>query len=42
MEALELNQMLVKDTHHRVKNNLQAIISMVRMHDLPERIKADL
>lgn len=42
MEAVDLNQMLVRDTHHRVKNNLQAIVSMVRMHDLPEGIKSDL
>jgi two-component sensor histidine kinase len=40
--ALELNRMLVKDTHHRVKNNLQSIMSMVRMHALPDRLKLDL
>jgi two-component sensor histidine kinase len=42
VEALELNQMLVRDTHHRVKNNLQAIMSMVRMHPLPAVLKQDL
>jgi two-component sensor histidine kinase len=42
VEALELNRMLVRDTHHRVKNNLQAIMSMVRMHGLPEQLKSDL
>lgn len=41
-EALELNRILVKDTHHRVKNNLQAIMSMVRMHTLPDSLKTDL
>lgn len=41
-DALDLNRLLVKDTHHRVKNNLQSIISMVRMHGLPDRLKADL
>lgn len=41
-EALHLNRLLVKDTHHRVKNNLQAVMSMVRMHDLPGELKADL
>lgn len=41
-EALNLNRLLVKDTHHRVKNNLQAVMSMVRMHDLPGELKADL
>lgn len=42
MEALDLNRLLVKDTHHRVKNNLQAIMSMVRMHKLPGDLKSDL
>ncbi|MBX3530036.1 MAG: ATP-binding protein [Rhizobiaceae bacterium] len=41
-EALEHNRMLVRDTHHRVKNNLQAIMSLVRLHPVPEDIKADL
>ena len=41
-DALDLNRLLVKDTHHRVKNNLQSIMSMVRMHVLPDRLKADL
>jgi len=41
-EALDLNRMLVRDTHHRVKNNLQAIISLVRMHPLPAELKEDL
>lgn len=41
-DALELNRMLVKDTHHRVKNNLQAIMSMVRMHALPAELKTAL
>jgi two-component sensor histidine kinase len=42
ISALELNRMLVKDTHHRVKNNLQSIMSMIRMHNMPERVKKDL
>jgi two-component sensor histidine kinase len=42
INALELNRMLVKDTHHRVKNNLQSIMSMIRMHNMPERVKKDL
>lgn len=41
-EALELNRLLVRDTHHRVKNNLQAVMSMVRLHALPGELKADL
>jgi len=42
INAVELNRMLVKDTHHRVKNNLQSIMSMIRMHNMPERVKKDL
>lgn len=42
IETVEHNQMLVRDTHHRVKNNLQAIMSMIRMHRLPADIKMDL
>lgn len=42
METVDHNQMLVRDTHHRVKNNLQAIMSMVRMHALPADLKMDL
>jgi two-component sensor histidine kinase len=42
VEALEHNRMLVRDTHHRVKNNLQAIMSLIRLHPVPEDIKADL
>lgn len=42
LESVEHNQMLVRDTHHRVKNNLQAIMSMIRMHRLPPDMKMDL
>ena len=42
LESVEHNQMLVRDTHHRVKNNLQAIMSMIRMHSLPPDMKMDL
>lgn len=42
METLELNRLLVRDTHHRVKNNLQAVMSIVRMHPLPAELKTDL
>lgn len=42
LATIDHNQMLVRDTHHRVKNNLQAIMSMVRMHALPPDLKMDL
>lgn len=42
LESVDHNQMLVRDTHHRVKNNLQAIMSMIRMHQLPPDMKMDL
>lgn len=42
VETLNLNRMLVRDTHHRVKNNLQSIMSLVRLHGLPQQLKADL
>ncbi len=42
VDALEHNRMLVRDTHHRVKNNLQSIMSLVRLHPLPEQMKNDL
>ncbi len=42
VEALEHNRMLVRDTHHRVKNNLQAVMSLLRLHPVPEEIKDDL
>lgn len=41
-DALRINTLLFRDTHHRVKNNLQSVQSLVRMQDIPEDAKADL
>ncbi|HTV70117.1 MAG TPA: cache domain-containing protein [Rhizobiaceae bacterium] len=40
--AMEANQLLFKDIHHRVKNNLQSVQSLVRMQPIPAEVKADL
>ncbi|MGB3500926.1 MAG: histidine kinase dimerization/phosphoacceptor domain -containing protein [Mesorhizobium sp.] len=40
--ALELNRLLFRDTHHRVKNNLQSVQSLVRMQAIPPEAKLDL
>ena len=41
-DALEINRLLFRDTHHRVKNNLQSIQSLVRMQAIPDQAKRDL
>ncbi len=40
--ALETNRMLFRDTHHRVKNNLQSVQSLIRMQNIPDQPKTDL
>ncbi len=40
--ALESNQLLLREIHHRVKNNLQSIQSLVRLQDIPDGAKTDL
>lgn len=41
-EALERNAFLFREIHHRVKNNLQAVVSLIRLQPLPEESKADM
>ena len=40
--TLEINKLLFRDTHHRVKNNLQSVQSLVSMQNIPREAKADL
>ena len=40
--ALESNNLLLREIHHRVKNNLQSIQSLVRIQDIPDEAKTDL
>lgn len=40
--SLEANTTLFREIHHRVKNNLQSVQSLVRMQDLPQAAKLDL
>ena len=40
--ALGQNQMLMREIHHRVKNNLQIIQSLIRLQPLPDGVKNGL
>lgn len=40
--ALERNQFLFREIHHRVKNNLQAVSALVRLQPLPAETRADM
>jgi two-component system, sensor histidine kinase PdtaS len=42
LQTLETNRLLFRDIHHRVKNNLQSVQSLIRMQPIPEDVKRDL
>lgn len=41
-QALERNAFLFREIHHRVKNNLQTVVSLLRLHPLPKAMHANL
>ena len=40
--ALDRNSMLFAEIHHRVKNNLTTVVSLIQMHALPPQTKRDI
>lgn len=40
--ALATNTMLFREIHHRVKNNMQSMQSLIRMQNLPDDVKTDI
>jgi two-component sensor histidine kinase len=41
-QALERNRFLLREIHHRVKNNLQAVLALIRLQQLPPETRDDM
>lgn len=41
-KTLEQNRLLFREVHHRVKNNLQTVASLIQLQDIPAESKRDL
>lgn len=41
-QAVERNRFLLREIHHRVKNNLQAVLALVRLQRLPQDVRDDM
>jgi len=41
-QAVERNRFLLREIHHRVKNNLQAVLALVRLQQLPTDAREDM
>ena len=41
-EALDRNEQLFREIHHRVKNNLQSVTALLQVHAIPREVRADL